>query len=333
MIKWITSNKSFRWWLIAIAVMSLLPLFVPIGFLRICIMANFMVIFAISWDMMSGYTGYVSFGHPFLIGIAGYVTAMLSNQGGFQPPHIVLPLYATIPLGIAAAVGGGMLFFLPSMRVRGPYFSLVSLAFLMVFHRLVIAVRADMTGGDRGLTSLPYVVSGVANNYWLSLGLMFAIAIGLWLVARSDVGHVLKAIRQDEDVVESSGLSTYRFKRFAFILSALIAGIGGAFYTHYLGSISPRGAFSYGFLLNIIIATVIGGMGTIIGPIFGGYFITFILEYLRPFLEGAWRFLAYALVPLIIIYYRPRGFYGIAQDIAGWFRVKRRGGIQYGQVT
>lgn len=312
--------------------MSVLPLFVPVNFLRICIMANFMVIFAISWDMMSGYTGYVSFGHPFLIGIAGYITAMFSSQGGFQPPHVVLPLYATIPLGTAAAVGGGMLFFLPSMRVRGPYFSLISVAFLMLIYRMVLAVRPDMTGGDRGLTSLPYVVTGVAQNYWLSLGLVFTIAITLWLVARSDVGHVLKAIRMDEDVVESSGLSTYRFKRFAFILSAAVAGIGGAFYTHYLGSISPRLVFSYNFLLNIIISTVLGGMGTIIGPIFGGYFITFITEYLRPFLEGAWRFFAYALVALVLVYHRPRGFYGIAQDIAGWYRAKRRGN-SYGQVT
>jgi len=314
-------------------VMMLLPLFVPTNFLRICIMANFLAIFAMSWDMMSGYTGYVSFGHPFLIGIAGYITAMFSTQGGFQPPHIVLPMYVTIPIGIAAAVGGGMLFFLPSMRVRGPYFSLVSLAFLMILHRLVIAIRPDMTGGDRGLSSLPYVVTGAANNYWLSLGIMFAIAISLWLVARSDVGHVLKAIRQDEDVVESSGLSTYRFKRFAFILSALTAGIGGAFYTHYLGSISPKGAFSYNFLLNIIISTVVGGMGTIIGPIFGGYFVTFIVEYLRPFLEGAWRFLAYALVAIGIVYFRPGGFYKIAQDIAAWYRLKRKGGVQYGQAT
>jgi len=332
-INWMASIKSFRWWIIAIAVMFVLPFFVPSNILRTCIMANFMVIFAISWDMMSGYTGYVSFGHPFLIGIAGYVTAMLSRQGGFQPEHIVLPLYATVPLGIAAAVGGGMLFFMPSMRTRGPYFSLVSLAFLMILDRIMIADPGGMTGGDRGLSSLPYMISGVAPNYWLSLGLMFAIAIGLWLVTKSDVGHVLKAIHMDEDVVESSGLSTYRFKRFAFILSALTAGIGGAFYVHYLGSISPRGAFSYTFLLNIIISTVIGGMGTIIGPIFGGYFITFIVETLRPFLEGAWRFLTYSLVAIAIVYFQPRGFVGIAQDISAWFRVKRRGGIQYDQAT
>jgi len=331
-VNWITSVKSFRWWLVAIVVMMVLPFIVPPSFLRICIMANFMAIFAMSWDMMSGYTGYVSFGHPFLIGLAGYVSAMLSHQGGFQPPHIVLPLYVTMPLGIAAAVGGGMLFFLPSMRVRGPYFSLISLAFLMILSRIMIAAGA-MTGGDRGLTSLPYLVTGAVNNYWLSTGIMFAVAIGLWLVARSDVGHVLKAIRMDEDVVESSGLSTYRFKRFAFILSAITAGIGGVFYTHYMGSISPAGAFDYIFLLNIIVSTVVGGMGTILGPIFGGYFITFFTESTRTLLEGAWRFMAYSLVALAIVYFRPGGFYGIVHDIAAWFRAKRRGGLQYDQVT
>jgi len=293
-------------------------------------MANFMVIFAVSWDMMSGYTGYVSFGHPFLIGLAGYITAILSNQGGFQPPHIVLPLYTTIPLGVAAAVGGGMLFFLPSMKVRGPYFSMVSLAFLMIISCLTMAIRPDMTGGDRGLSGLPAVVPGLVPNYYFSLGLMFAIAIGLWYVGRSDVGNILKAIRMDEDVVEASGISTYKFKRFAFILSALTAGIGGAFYTHYLGSISPRGAFSTAFLWDIIISAVVGGMGTTVGPMFGGYFLTFILEYLRPYLFGTWRFFAYSAVALFLIVYRPRGFYGIAQDIVNRFRRKRIGGEVYG---
>jgi len=310
--------------------MCVLPLFVPLSVTRILVMAAYLAIFAMSWDMMSGYTGYVSFGHPFLIGLASYVSAFLSHQEGFQPPHIVLPLYATIPLGIAAAVGGGMLFFLPSMRVRGPYFSLVSLAFMEILYRLIIAIRADYTGGDRGLPALPAIVTGAVPNYYLSLGLMFAVAIGLWFVTRSDVGYVLKTIRMDEDVVEASGISTYRFKRFAFILSAATAGLGGVFYTHYLQSLGPRRAFSATFLLDIIIAAVLGGMGTITGPIFGGYFLTFILEYLRPYLFGQWRLFAYALVAIFIVIYRPKGFYGIAQDIRGWFQRRQVRGEVYG---
>ena len=310
--------------------MCVLPLFVPLSVTRILVMAAYLAIFAMSWDMMSGYTGYVSFGHPFLIGLASYVTAFLSHQEGFQPPHIVLPLYATIPLGIAAAVGGGMLFFLPSMRVRGPYFSLVSLAFMEILYRLIIAIRPEYTGGDRGLPALPAIVTGAIPNYYLSLGLMFAVAIGLWFVTRSDVGYVLKTIRMDEDVVEASGISTYRFKRFAFILSAATAGLGGVFYTHYLQSLGPRRAFSVTFLLDIIIAAVLGGMGTITGPIVGGYFLTFILEYLRPYLFGQWRLFAYALVAIFIVIYRPKGFYGIAQDVRGWFQRRRIRGEVYG---
>jgi branched-chain amino acid transport system permease protein len=303
--------------------MCVLPLFVPMSITRLLVMAAYLAIFAMSWDMMSGYTGYVSFGHPFLIGVAAYVSAFLSHQEGFQPPHIVLPLYITIPLGVAAAVGGGMLFFLPSMRVRGPYFSLVSLAFMEILHRLIIAIRPEYTGGDRGLPALPAVVTGAVPNYYLALGLMFAVAIGLWFVTRSDVGYVLKTIRMDEDVVEASGISTYKFKRFAFILSAATAGLGGVFYTHYLQSLGPRWAFSATFLLDIIIAAVIGGMGTITGPIFGGYFLTFILEYLRPYLFGQWRLFAYALAAIFIVIYRPKGFYGIAQDVRGWFQRRR----------
>jgi len=322
--------KSLRWWLIGIAVMCVLPLFVPASVTRLLIMAAYLAIFAMSWDIMSGYTGYVSFGHPFLIGLAAYGSALLSHQGGFQPPHIVLPLYATIPLGVALAVGGGMLFFLPSMRVKGPYFSLISLAFMEILHRVIIAIHPEYTGGDRGLPRIPAVVLGAVPNYYLSLGLMFAIAIGLWYVGRSNTGNILKAIHMDEDVVEASGISTYRFKRFAFLLSAVTAGIGGTFYTHYLQSISPRRAFSGVFLLDIIISAVIGGMGTIVGPMFGGYFLTFILEYLRPYLFGQWRLFAYAVVAIFIVIYKPRGFTGIAQDVANWFRTRKRRSAQYG---
>lgn len=306
-------------------VMFTLPYFVPIGVTRLLVMGAYLAIFAMSWDMMSGYTGYISFGHPLLIGVASYVTAILCYRGAFQPPHIILPLYITIPLGIAAAVGAGMLFFLPSMRVRGPYFSLISLAYMEILYRLIIVVRSDYTGGDRGLPNLPSVVTGAIPNYYLAFGLMFIIGMGLWFVTRSDVGIGLGAIRMDEDMVEASGIDTYKFKLFAFLLSAIVAGIGGAFYTHYLASLGPRRLFGTTFPFDIIIASVIGGMGTITGAIFGAFFLTIILEYLRPYLFGQWRLFAYTLLALLVLIYKPKGLYGIAQDIRNCFsRIRRR---------
>lgn len=325
---YITLIRSLRWWLIGMVVIFALPLFAPVGVIRILIFAAYLSIFAMSWDLISGYTGYISFGHPFLIALASYGTAILCYRGAFQPPHIILPIYITIPLGVAISVVGGFLIFLPSMRVRGPFFTLISLAYTQILYRLITVVHPEYTGGDRGLPNLPSILTGAIPNYYLAFGLMFIIGIGLWFVTRSDIGIVLNAIRLDEDVVESSGINTYKFKMFAFILSSVVAGIGGAFYVHYLGSLGPRRALGTEFALNIIIAAVIGGMGTITGPIFGALFLTIVLEYLRPYLYGQWRFFAYVLVALLIIIYKPKGLYGIAQDTRDWFsrRCRRKAG-------
>lgn len=315
--------RSLRWWLIFIAVMCVLPLFVPAGVVRFLVFANFIAIWAMSWDILSGYTGYFSFGHPFLIGIAGYTTAILTHQFGF-------PLYASMALGVLVGVGAGMAFFFPALRVRGPYFALVTLALMDLAHHLVIAIRPDVTGGTRGITGLPLVVQGGVPGFYMSFSVMSAIAIGLWYVARSDIGTILGAIHMDEDVVEGAGLSTLRFKLLAFVLCAVVASIGGVFYTHYLGTISPEGIFGMDMLFMILIAALIGGSGSIIGPIIGAYFIIILLEVARPFFPGESRFVLYAGLTLGIYFFRPRGFYGIIQDIVNWYRAKRRKGVQYG---
>ena len=269
--------------------MCLLPLFVSTGTLRIYIFAHFLAIFAMSWDILSGYTGYISFGHPFLIGIAGYTTALLTH-------HLATPLYLSIPLAVLVTMVAGTLFFLPALRTKGTYFALVTLAFMEVTYHLLHVVKPKLTGGTRGLSGLPFLVTGAIPNYYVSFLSMFLIALGLWALSRSGIGTVLKAIRMDEGAVKSSGLNTTKLKLFAFTLSALVAGIGGALYTHYLGSISPRGMFDINFLFTILIAALIGGEQSIIGPIMGAYFLTFLLEYLRPYIPGAWRFFLYGVI-------------------------------------
>lgn len=314
--------RSLRWWLIFIAVMCVLPLFAPSGVVRFLVFANFIAIWAMSWDILSGYTGYFSFGHPFLIGIAGYTTAILTHEFGF-------PLYGSMALGVLAGVGAGMAFFLPALRVRGPYFALVTLALMNLAHRLVITIRPDVTGGTRGITGLPLVVSGAIPSFYMSLGAMLAIAIGLWYVARSDIGTLLRAIHMDEDVVRTEGFSTLKYKLLAFILSAVAASIGGVLYTHYLGTISPEGIFGIDMLFMILVAALIGGQNSIIGPIIGAYFIIILLELSRPFFPGESRFLLYSVIALSVYVFRPRGFYGIIQDVGNWFRGRRKG-KQYG---
>ena len=319
-------KKSLLLWAIFAVLMCLLPLFTSTGTLRVFIFANFLAIFAMSWDILSGYTGYISFGHPFLIGIAGYTTAMLTRHAG-------TPLYLSMPIAVFLTMIGGTLFFFPALRTRGTYFALVTLAFMEVTYHLMQVVKPSLTGGTRGLSGLPLLVTGAIPNYYLSFFAMFVIAVGLWVLTRSGLGTVLSAIRMDEESVKSAGLNTSKLKLFAFMLSALVAGIGGALYTHYLGSISPRNMFDINFLFTILIAALIGGEQSIVGPILGAYFLTFLLEYLRPYIPGAWRFLLYGVIALVVYYYAPKGLYSIFQAGANRFAKRNGRNGQYGQTT
>ena len=299
---------QLRWWLLFALGMSLLPLFISPGTLRIFIFANFLAMFAMSWDILAGRTGYISFGHPFLIGIAGYTTAMLTY-------HLNWPLYITIPTAVVTTMIGGTLFFLPALRIRGTYFALVTLAFMELMYHSMQVVQPKLTGGTRGLSGLPTLVSGAVPNYYLSFLVMFAIGVGLWLLIRTRLGIALSAIRMDEDAVRSSGLNTTRLKLFAFMVSAMVAGIAGALYTHYLGSIAPRGIFEINFLFTILVAALLGGAGSIIGPIIGAYFLTFLLELLRPYIPGAGRYLIYGVIALVLYYYVPKGLYSLFERL------------------
>ena len=284
--------------------MCLVPLFATAGTVRILIFAHFLAMFAMSWDIISGRTGYISFGHPFLIGIAAYTTAMLTY-------HLDTPLYLSIPAAVLMTMLGGTLFFVPALRIRGTYFALVTLAFMELMYQLTQVIAPGITGGTRGLSGIPSLLSGAVPNYYLTFGVMFAIALGLWFLVRTRIGMALSAIRMDEDAVAASGLSTIRLKLFAFMVSAAVAGVGGALYVHYLGSVAPRGLFDISFLFTILVAALLGGSSTIFGPIMGAYFLTFLLEYLRPFIPGPERYMIYGIVALVVYVVEPRGLHRI----------------------
>lgn len=296
---------NLRWyhyalWAGFILVMYLLPEFVSRGTLRTMIFANFLAMFAISWDTLSGRTGYVSFGHPFLIGIGAYTTAILTKR-------FDVAVELSIPIAVLVTMVGSLIVLLPALRIRGSYFALVTLAFMELLYQLVQVIRPDLTGGTRGMSGLPTLTRGAANGYYMSLSLMLALALSTWLLMRTRIGTALSAIGMNEDAVEGSGLSVTKLKLVAFLISAFIAGLAGAVYIHYLGSIAPRALFDINFVFTIIVAALIGGAGTTIGPIAGAFFLTFLLEYLRPYLPGAERYMVYCGLALVIYIYQPYG--------------------------
>ncbi len=300
---------NLRWthlamWLAFVCLMMAIPEFVSKGTLRTLIFANFLAIFAISWDVLSGRTGYISFGHPFLIGIGAYTSAILTKR-------FDVPIEYAIPAAVLMTMVGGIIVFLPALRIKGSYFALVTLAFMELMYQLVQVIRPDLTGGTRGMSGVQTLTRGAVNGYYMSVSLMLAIAFSMWLLMRTQLGTALSAVGMNEESVRGSGLSTTKLKLFAFLTSAFVAGLGGAFYVHYLGSIAPRALFDINFLFTIIVAALIGGASTIIGPMLGAFFLTFLLEFLRPYLPGAERYFIYGTIALLLYMYEPKGLIAI----------------------
>ena len=189
--------------------------------------------------------------------------------------------------------------------------------------QLVPVIRPDLTGGTRGISRLPALTRGAENGYYLAAGLMLAVALFAWLLMRTRLGTALWAIGMNEESVRGSGLSTTRLKSFAFLVSAGIAGLAGAFYAHYLGSITPRSFFDINILFQIIVAVLIGGAGTIIGPIIGAFFMVFLLEWLRPYMPGTERFFVYGSIALVLYMYQPKGIMAIVETIVSKMKGSR----------
>jgi len=304
---------NLRWyhfvlWLVFIAGLMAMPEVVSKGTLRTMVFACYLAIFAISWDILSGRTGYISFGHPFLIGIGAYTTAILTKR-------FDVPIEISIPVAVLVTMIGGLIVLLPALRIKGSYFALVTLAYMELIYQLTQVIRPDLTGGTRGISGIETLTRGALHSYYLAASLLVVLAIGSWLLMRTRIGTALWAIGMNEESVRGSGLSTTKLKCFAFLASAFVAGLGGAFYVHYLGSIAPRALFDINFLFTILVAVLIGGAGTIIGPIIGAFFLVFLLEWLRPVLPGAERYFIYGLIALVIYMYQPKGIIKIFADL------------------
>lgn len=302
-LKWRFVKIVLLWAVFAI-VLALMPFIVSKGDLRVAIQACFLAIFAMSWDFLSGRTGYISFGHPFLIGIGAYSTAILNYR-------FDVPVEISIPAAVVITMVASTFFILPALRVRGSYFALVTLAFMELMYQLVQVIRPDLTGGTRGMSGIDTLARGAQNNYYIAITLMLCVAIFLWALTRTRLGAMQWAIGMDEDALKGSGINTTKLKLFTFIISAMIAGLGGAFFVHYFGSLAPRAYFDINFVFTIIVAALIGGAGSIVGPMAGAFFLTFLLEYLRPWLPGAERYFVYGTVALLLYMYQPKGMYEV----------------------
>lgn len=287
--------------LLALIVLILMPLGASGYVLGVLTVAFYLAVYAMSWDLLFGYAGEVNFGPTFLVGLGAY-GAGLSNS------VFSIPVWPSVAIGTFLALVGGLVLAGPALRLRGPYFGLVTLVAVILLEKM-IGLFSSYTGGEIGLTIMDVLTISNVGNFYYALGFMVIAAIVLRTVARSSIGLILEASGQDPVATEALGFNVTKYKLFAFALSALFSGMAGALMVFYLGSASPGTVVTVFVTIQIIIATIVGGRRTILGPILGAIFLIVAGEVLRPL--GQLSNAVVALIALLLLLFAPNGFAGL----------------------
>ena len=328
--------SRYVFWII-VALLATIPLWVTDYYLlHVAIVTGIFIIAAMSLNLLLGYTGQLSLGHVAFFGIGAYTSALVSL--GFSvhiAPEIMVSL-APQPVWVGilcAAVLTGLVGYAIgklAFRVRGAYFVIVSLSFAEVV-RLIALNWVELTQGPMALNSIPALTLGF-GGYELSFLrkpqffylMLFIAALSYILIARlvnSRAGRAMIALRENESLAMSVGIDVTRSLVLATIVSAAIAGVAGALYTHYIRIVDPN-IFLFIYTVTMVIMVVTGGKGTLAGPIVGGVIFGFVPEVLRGMQirpEAQW--IVYGILMIAIVYFLPDGIVPAVRRVL----VSRRG--------
>ncbi|MET7327227.1 branched-chain amino acid ABC transporter permease [Nonomuraea sp. NPDC005650] len=259
-------------------------------------------------NLLVGHAGQISLGHGAFFAVGAYATAILLDRWA-------LPYPLTLPVAAGAAFVLGLAFGLPAMRLRGLYLALVTLA-VAIFLVPLLKRFEPVTGGSMGLTlakPAPPAWSGLAEDQWLYF-LTLAVAVASFLVAgsllRSRVGRALHAMRDDEMAAEVMGVRLSFYKTFAFAWSAMFAGAAGCLYTWVIGFVSPD-SFTVNLSITLLAGLVVGGLGSLSGPVLGGLFVMFVPSIAQDVNDAA-PGVIFGLLIIAVMYVAPTGLAGLA---------------------
>ena len=302
---------------IALAVLILFPIVITdpaatsIAFFAIVFMAA-----ATAWNLFSGYSGYLALGHAVFFGSGAYAVAIIAQDnhvgGGW-------PVFALLPLGGVVATLLAIPFGLVALRTRRHTFVVVTIAIFFIFQ--LAATNFSFTGGTSGMFYPLAPFSAASFNQvfdFVAAGILVFTVLLSWAVRRSRFGLQLLAIRDDEDRARGLGVKTWRVKLIAFMLSAFPVGMLGAVYFDFIGQVFPQFAFDPLFDLSIALMAFFGGMGTVVGPLFGAAVLESVQQYLQQSsASAAWYLIGYGVLFLVVILLLPRGVVpGIGELIA-----------------
>jgi branched-chain amino acid transport system permease protein len=272
-----------------------------------------------AWNIIGGYGGQLSLGHTVFFGIGAYTSTLLYLKFGLSP-WLGMLLGALLSMIVAAIVG------YPSFRLRGPFFVLSTIAFGEVMHITAINWR-DVTGGSVGLgiefnpAFENFIFSTKAPYAYIIIGLFVLILAAVFLMQKSRMGYYLLALRENEDGAKVLGINTTNYKLLALMISAFFTSLGGTFYAQYILFIDPYDILSLSLSIDMAMVAIIGGIGTIIGPVIGSFFMIPLGEFLRGELGGTFRgihLIIYGSILILVVIYMPQG---VVEGIRKKYRV------------
>jgi len=305
-----------------VVVLAILPLGAADLYIQnVIILVMLLAIMSTTWNMVGGFAGYISLGHSAYLGVGAYTTAVLVVQVG-------APWWAGI---IGAAVSSALLaglLGLTTRRARGHAFIMVTFAVLELLKVLAMNLTW-LTNGNHGL-ALPFPPLSRDQQMWpyyfSSLALLTLTVILAVAIRRSKFGAGLLSIREDEDKAASVGIPTARYKVLVFVLSGVPVGIAGGIYAYYIGFVEPRGMFNIATSMTIVLAVLLGGRGTIVGPLLGAAIVEPLSQVTNTFVGGvdggAWRLVIFGAVLLAVILLLPQGIVPALTRL--WARIRSR---------
>lgn len=261
-------------------------------------------IFALGFDILLGFTGYLSFGHAAFFGVSAYVTGLMLLHFS---DNIIPAMIASIIVTIIIALLIGLL----TLKRSGIYFSILTLAFAEMFHSAALSMFQDWTGGDNGLTGLPtptlfgLKMQGEVMYYFAAIMAIILFYVALRL-AKSPFGIMLKAIKSNQHRLEFTGVNVYKYKVYAFIISAFYATIAGSLMVIYEPYVASE-FLDWSTSGHLVIMSVLGGVGTLFGPMFGAAFMLYFENVLSVPMGEQWL-LALGLMFMAVVIFLPGGF-------------------------
>jgi branched-chain amino acid transport system permease protein len=330
-------DKKDAIWLGFVALLALLPLAPVVAansfHMHVMILILLFASMSQAWNIIGGYCGQVSFGHSVFFGIGAYGAGMaVVTYGGTPWPGILI--------GMIAAAAVALVISYPCFKLSGHYFAIATFAIVEIFNRVFLVW--DWVGGALGL-DYPLVVEGMKNLMWYNTKtgyyycalFLFLLVFGLvrWLESHR-FGYYMRAVREGQETAESLGVNSTAVKLAAMALSAALSALCGAFFVQYNFRVDPPMVMSLDMSMKFVLITIMGGSGTLVGPLLGAAVLIPLQEYTRAFwggLGGGVDLIIFGLLIIIMVVKQPAGMIGIIRDIRR--RIFRRKSIAKGDST